>query len=507
MMSEVLFVLLVLVVAVLMGVDLARTRSESPHAHADGQAHGDDRAVADVPSSISAAKTFSPEPARSVPAAPAPAAPLPPREVGATRAFDQVHWEMPRSTANEAEFREKLNAVFVNLSHRSQSLVQRQLRLIKDLERGEQDARRRADLSKLNRIAMRMHRNSQNLLVVAGQQVSPGWNQPVTLANLVNAAVDEVEDNERVSAEVQPDIAVRGPAVNDLVHLLVELIENASSFSAAEMPVDITGRILTSGGALIDITDRGIGMSAKEMAYANQQLDNPPPPDADVPKWMGLLVVARLASRHGIRVRLNQAEFGGLTALVWLPDEILTHYSAATDPGRGAEQRGAPVSPVAYAAARTNTQEAPVARTDVAWSARSAQATVSVEPATPGRVSGSARPDMPSGDVGVVMPQAESQTRTRGLPIFDEVESRWTNGGREAADPAGLAAAPGPASSALPRRPSPATQSPRAVPVTPPAASSRSAAAGRADAAGFPRGASQGWAAPAEEAPGRPEES
>jgi signal transduction histidine kinase len=508
MLTEILFVLLVLVVAALMVVDLARTRSESLH----GQTHGAERAVAAAPSRGSAARTFSPESARSMPAVPAaaampsPAPGLPPREMETPRSFDQMHREMSRSAANDAEFREKLNTVFVNLSHRSQSLVQRQLRLIEDLEHGEQDARRRAELSKLNRIAMRMHRNSQNLLVVAGQQVSPGWNHPVTLANLVDAAVAEVEDNERVSTEVQPDIAVRGPAVNDLVHLLVELIENAASFSAAEMPVDITGRVLTSGGALIDITDRGIGMSAKEMAYANQQLDNPPPPDSDVPKWMGLLVVARLAARHGIRVRLNQAEFGGLTAMVWLPDEILTHHSA-TDPGRGGEQRAASVSPAAYAPPRTNTQEAPVARTDVAWSARSAQATIPVEPAAAVRVSGSARPDMLSGDVGVVVPQGENQTRTHGLPIFDEVESRWTRDGREAADPAGLAAAPGPASSGLPRRPSPATQSPRTVPVTPPGASNRPAA-DRADVAGFQRGASQGWAAPVEEAnPGRPDES
>jgi hypothetical protein len=513
MLSELLFVFLVLVVAVFMAVDLVRTRSESQHGSADRQAHGDDRTVAATPSSVSAARTFSPEPARPVPAVPAPVAVLPPREMPpreteAPRASGQTHREMSRSTASEAEVREKLNAVFVNLSHRSQSLVQRQLRLIEDLERGEQDARRRAELSKLNRIAMRMHRNSQNLLVVAGQQVSPGWNQPVTLANLVNAAVAEVEDNERVSAEVQPDIAVRGPAVNDLVHLLVELIENAASFSATEMPVQITGRILTSGGALIDITDRGIGMSAKEMAYANQQLDNPPPPDADVPKWMGLLVVARLAARHGVRVRLNQAEFGGLTALVWLPDEILTHHSATADPGRAAEQRGASVSPAAHASARTNTQEVPVARTDVAWSAGSAQAAVPVEPAPAVRVSGSARPDTPSADDGVVVPQAESQTRMRGLPIFDEVESHWTKDGREAAGPAGLAAAPGPASSTLPRRQSPASQNPRTVPVTSPGASNRPAAAGRGDAAGFQLGASQGWAVPAEEAnPGRPDES
>ena len=117
------------------------------------------------------------QPARAVPAVPALAAGLPPRETEATRAFDHVHREMPRSPASEAEVREKLNAVFVNLSHRSQSLVERQLRLIEDLEHGEQDPQRRASLSKLNRLAMRMHRNSQNLLVVAGQRVIP-WLEP-----------------------------------------------------------------------------------------------------------------------------------------------------------------------------------------------------------------------------------------------------------------------------------------------------------------------------------------
>ena len=506
MLTEILFVLLVLVVAALMGVDLIRTRGESQHGHADRQPHGAERAVAAAPSRGPAARTFSPEPARAVPAVPALAAGLPPRETEATRAFDHVHREMPRSPASEAEVREKLNAVFVNLSHRSQSLVERQLRLIEDLEHGEQDPQRRASLSKLNRLAMRMHRNSQNLLVVAGRQSSPGWNQPVTLTNLVSAALAEVEDYERISSEVQPDIAVRGPAVNDLVHLLVELIENATSFSAAEMPVLVKGHILTSGGALVDITDRGIGMTAKEMAYANQQLDNPPATDTDVPRWMGLLVVARLAARHGIRVRLNQAEMGGLTALVWLPDEILTHYSAAADPGRAAEQRGAAVGPAAYAPARPQeAQEAPAARTDLAWSARGAQATVPV--GTAAAVRTSARPDMPSGDVGVVLPQAESQTRTPGLPIFDEVESRWSRGGREAAGPAGpAAAAPGPASQAgapgsatsgLPRRPLPATQAPRAIPGTPPGAPKRSGPAAR-----------QGWAVPAEEAgPGQQDES
>ena len=500
MLTEILFVLLVLGVTALMAVDLVRTRGESLHGHAERQPQGPERAVATAPSRGSATGPFSPEPsravpfssesARAVPMVPSRAAGPSTREMEATRAFDQAHRAMSRSAANEAELREKLNAMFVNLSHRSQSLVERQLRLIEDLEHEEQDVQRRANLSKLNRIAMRIHRNSQNLLVVAGHQPSAGWNQPVTLAHLVNAAVAEVEDYERVSSEVQPDIAVRGPAANDLVHLLVELIENATSFSAAEMPVHIRGRILTTGGALVEITDRGIGMTAREMAYANQRLDNPPPVDTDVPRWMGLLVVAQLAARHGIRIRLNQAESGGLTALVWLPDEILTHYNAAATPSRAAEQRGAAVSPAAFASARMNARDVPAARTAPVWAARSPQATLQAEPAA--RLSGSGPAAPFSEDTDVVVPHADGHARMSGPPIYDDVESRWSRGGRETPGSAGptvapgsaaltaaprsvgTTVAPGPAAPGLPRRPSPATQTPRAVPSTPPAAPNRS---------------------------------
>lgn len=527
MLSEILFVLLVLAVAALMVVDLVRTRGESLHGHAEGQPYGIERAVAATPARGPAARTFSADPARAMPTVPALTAGLPPREMEASRAFDQMHQEMSRSAANDAELREKLNAIFVNLAHRSQPLVERQLRLVEDLEHGEQDAQRRAKLSKLNRIAMRMHRNSQNLLVVAGHPPSPGWNQPVTLAHLVSAALAEVEDNERVSSEVQPDIAVRGPAVNDLVNLLIELIENATSFSAAEMPVHIKGQILTSGGALVDITDRGIGMTAKEMADANQRLDNPPAPEIDVPKWMGLLVVARLAARHRIRVRLNPAELGGLTALVWLPDEILTHYAAPAAPGLGVAERGAAVRSTASAAARMNMSAASAARLDPAWSARGPQITVPAEPVAVARLAASGPPAAPGGDVGMVMPQADSPARMHGPPIYDEVESRWSRGGRdapgssgpvEAAGPAaasgpaaaGPVAASGPAASGLPRRPPPAPASPRAAPGWPvaPGAPNRPGATGRDPATGFQRGPSQSRAAPADEAnPGGPEES
>ena len=374
MLAGILFLTLIVVVGVLITVDVAKTTTEASTGPSDRHVHDAERSGTAARSGAGA-HAFAREPAvreKPVPVAALGArADADPFEAGsferpdqATRGFDQMRRDGP-SAGSDAQ-RGKFNAMFVNLSRRSQALVERQLRLIESLEHGEQDQHRLASLSRLNRLAIRIHRNSQNLLVLAGQEPATGWNQPVTLAHLVEAAVAEIEEYERVSFEVQPDIAVRGPAVNDAVHLLVELIDNATAFSAADMPVYVKGQVLTSGGALIDITDRGIGMAAKEMAYANQQLDNPPPPDIDIPKWMGLLVVARLAARHGIRVRLNQAESGGLTALVWLPDEILTHYGAGADPGRAAAgQRAAVASSGAFAAARmTTTPDARAARPD-----------------------------------------------------------------------------------------------------------------------------------------------
>ena len=255
-------------------------------------------------------------------------------EIGeVARAFDQVHREALRLAANEAALRGNVNAMFVNLSRRSQSLVERQIRLIDDLEQGEQDPERLSNLFQMDHLATRMRRNSENLLVLAGHEVSRRWNQPVALVDVLRAAVSEIEQYERVSMNVQPGISVRGQAVNDVVHLVAELVENATSFSSAETPVTVSGHLLNSGGVLLDISDQGVGMGAEEMAHANWRLDNPPVVDVAVSRRMGLFVVARLAARHGIRVRLRPATTGGLTALVWLPDETVTHEGSGTPAG------------------------------------------------------------------------------------------------------------------------------------------------------------------------------
>jgi signal transduction histidine kinase len=257
-------------------------------------------------------------------------------EIGeVARAFDQVHREAMRLAANEAALRGNINAMFVNLSRRSQSLVERQIRLIDELEQGEQEPERLASLFQMDHLATRMRRNSENLLVLAGHDSSRRWNQPVPLVDVLRAAISEIEQYERVTLNVQPGIAVHGPAVNDVVHLIAELAENATSFSSADTPVSVSGHVLTSGGVLLDITDLGVGMGSEEMAHANWRLDNPPVVDVAVSRRMGLFVVARLAARHGIRVRLRPASGAGLTALVWLPDEVVVREGATRPGGQG----------------------------------------------------------------------------------------------------------------------------------------------------------------------------
>ena len=248
------------------------------------------------------------------------------------RAFDEMRRELLRLAVGEAAHHGKLNATFMDLSHRGQSLMERQIRLLQHLEQGEPDAQRLATLFRAKSIGTRMYRYSENLLILVGHEPSNSWHQPVALANVIRIAVSELEEYQRVSVYAQPDVAVVGTAVNDVVHMLIELTENATSFSAADMQVDISGQVLTSGGVLLEVTDRGVGMTPKELAYANWRLENLPTADMNVPKWIGLLVVARLAARHSIRVRLQAADFGGLTALVWLPEEVLTQQ-VFTPPG------------------------------------------------------------------------------------------------------------------------------------------------------------------------------
>ncbi|QIQ02487.1 sensor histidine kinase [Streptomyces liangshanensis] len=247
-------------------------------------------------------------------------------EIGeVARAFDQVHREAVRLAAEQAMLRGNVNAIFTNLSRRNQSLIEGQLTLITDLENNEGDPDQLESLFRLDHLATRMRRNGENLLVLAGEEPGRRWNQPVPLVDVLRAASSEVESYARIELTGVPETDIHGQAVTDLVHLLAELLENATTFSSPQTKVRVTATRLPDGRVMVEIHDKGIGLTAEDFADINHKLANPPTVDASVSQRMGLFVVGRLADRHGIRVQLRPSgEQAGTTSLVMLPDAI-TH--------------------------------------------------------------------------------------------------------------------------------------------------------------------------------------
>ncbi|MEU2248591.1 nitrate- and nitrite sensing domain-containing protein [Streptomyces sp. NPDC019224] len=237
-------------------------------------------------------------------------------------AFDDVHREAVRLAADQALLRGNVNAMFTNLSRRSQGLIQRQLSLISELESREADPDQLSSLFKLDHLATRMRRNGENLLVLAGEEPGRRWTRPVPLVDVLRAAASEVEQYERIELAAVPATEVAGRVVNDLVHLLAELLENATSFSSPQTKVRVTGHALPDGRVLVEIHDTGIGLSPEDLAAINERLASPPTVDVSVSRRMGLFVVGRLSLRHGIRIQLRPSDSGGTTALVMLPVDV-----------------------------------------------------------------------------------------------------------------------------------------------------------------------------------------
>ncbi|MGW4073416.1 sensor histidine kinase [Streptomyces asiaticus] len=247
-------------------------------------------------------------------------------EIGeVARAFDQVHREAIRLAAEQAMLRGGVNAIFTNLSSRNQGLIERQLTLISELESREADPDQLEHLFRLDHLATRMRRNGENLLILAGEEPGRRWNQPVPLIDVLRAASSEVESYERIELAGISESEIHGTAVTDLVHLLAELLENATTFSSPHTKVRVTSTRLPDGRVVVEIHDKGIGLTAEDFADINHKLANPPTVDASVSQRMGLFVVGRLADRHGIRVQLRPSgELAGTTSLVMLP-EAITH--------------------------------------------------------------------------------------------------------------------------------------------------------------------------------------
>ncbi|QLQ39219.1 nitrate- and nitrite sensing domain-containing protein [Micromonospora robiginosa] len=249
-----------------------------------------------------------------------------------TEAFNAVHLEAVRTAAEQAALRASVATMFVNLARRSQILVDRLIGHLDRLERGEEDPDRLAELFQLDHLATRMRRNDENLLVLAGADSTRVQREPAALIDVLRAAQSEVEHYTRIEfGVIDRDIEVAAHAVNDLVHLVAELFDNATAFSPPDSHVMVEARRVGDRASLY-VEDRGIGISADQLHDLNDRLATPPQVDVAVSRMMGLVVVARLAARHGVKVELRPAADRGTVADVTLPTTVLVPRALA---GRG----------------------------------------------------------------------------------------------------------------------------------------------------------------------------
>jgi signal transduction histidine kinase len=232
----------------------------------------------------------------------------------------------------EARQRRSISAVSASFSRRSHSLLERLLRLIDSAELSEDDPDRLASLFQIDHLATRMRRNSDSALVLAGHEAHRQWAEPVTLVDVLRAAVSEIEQYGRVVLDVQPGVSVSGSAVADTVHLLAGLLENATEFSPKTTQVTVSGHTTRGGGSLINIADIGMGMPEEHLRQLNRLLAHPPVADAAVDRHMGLFTVAHLAARHGITVELGLPPGGGTTAEVHLPAALISRDAEPAGP-------------------------------------------------------------------------------------------------------------------------------------------------------------------------------
>ncbi|WAL97830.1 nitrate- and nitrite sensing domain-containing protein [Streptomyces sp. Je 1-369] len=237
--------------------------------------------------------------------------------------------ELAEASAHLERVRQSIHGTFVNLALRTLGLVERQLAVIEHLEDREQDPDRLATLFKLDHLATVMRRHSENLLVLAGAEHGHQHPGAVPLVDVVRAAVSEIERYERVRiATLPPHTHVAGFAADDISHLTAELLENATSFSPPDSSVEVSGWLLENGEVMLSVQDEGIGVTQDRMRELNARLADFDPDDAYDQEsgdglGLGLYVVARLAARHGARVRLRDQKQGGIAAVVVLPEGIL----------------------------------------------------------------------------------------------------------------------------------------------------------------------------------------
>ncbi|WP_122620849.1 nitrate- and nitrite sensing domain-containing protein [Streptomyces sp. Tu 4128] len=318
-------------------------------------------------------------------------------------ALGTVHRAALRAAVERAELASGVSGVFVNLARRSQVLVHRQLSLLDSMERRSDDPNELSDLFRLDHLTTRMRRHAESLIILSGAAPGRAWRMPVSLTDVVRAAVSEVEDYARVEVRQLPEASVVGAAVADLTHLLAEIIENAAQFSPPHTRVRVTGEPVGNGYA-IEVEDRGLGMGKDSLAEANHRITRSEALDLFDSDRLGLFVVSRLAARQDIKVHLKTSPYGGTTAVVLLPTVLLHSETAERPPG--AAHAEAPPSErlyarVPHAAAHRETVPAPSGRPALASAAPAA-----VETTAPNRPPGAPAlrlhrsPDVPDDSAG-----------------------------------------------------------------------------------------------------------
>jgi signal transduction histidine kinase len=228
--------------------------------------------------------------------------------------------------AQQAAALEDINAVFLNIAHRSQAIVHRQLQVLDRAERAEEDPDQLGLLFQLDHLTTRERRNAENLIILGGGQPGRQWRNPVPLLELVRSAASETEQYTRVALGRMPRMMVAGRAVGDLIHLLAELLDNATSFSPPDARIDVRGNRVGKG-VVLEIEDQGLGIEPERMEQLNAMLrsDSSIGPSAKSQDWrLGLFVVSRLARRHGINVTLVESAYGGVRAIALVPMTLLT---------------------------------------------------------------------------------------------------------------------------------------------------------------------------------------
>ncbi len=236
-------------------------------------------------------------------------------------AFNQLHTTAIELAAEQAESRRTVSEMFVNLGRRNQKILMRLLSSLEKLERNERDPEVLRELFKVDHLATRMRRNAESLLVLAGAKTSRSFSQSIPVGDVVRSALSEVEDYERVTIDDESFAMLSGKAVADIGHLLAELIENALMFSPPSSPVDVTAR-RTADGLVLTVSDRGIGLSTEELEANNERIKLAAGRTETPSRFLGLYVVGRLASRHGVRVELVNGVPNGLVARIQMPPAI-----------------------------------------------------------------------------------------------------------------------------------------------------------------------------------------